>query len=422
MLDEERLYALRRMESGKNIFLTGKGGAGKSALSRHFLETTKRKILVAATTGIAAINVGGQTAHTAFGLRPGMTLSGVKKSNHPSMEIFQHLDGVMIDELSMARADFMDMMDKVARLHGPHPDRPFGGLQIIGVGDLFQLPPVVTDEEVKYFSMAYEGPYFFNAHCFPSLEMEYIELERVFRQKDPTLVDVLNKVRMGEATNADLDVLNVRVDQKFRQRKYPGHIYLATKNRVVDEINFAKLKVLPGESSRFPAVVRGAFPKGGYPAEQFLELKVGARVMLLNNDRMKRWVNGDTGTVVEVEAAAVIADIPRSGRVAVEPNQWESTVQEYDKAKDELVLRVVGTYTQFPVRLAWAITAHKSQGQTFDKVIVDLSEGTFAHGQAYVALSRVTSLEGLVIRKRLTTDDLVFDERVRTFIEQAKKK
>lgn len=421
VLDLERQRVLDLVESGKNVFLTGKAGTGKSTLSRHILATTKRKILPVGSTGIAAINIGGQTAHSAFKIRPGMTPAQIKKSDHPSMEIFSAIDAVMIDEQSMIRADFMDCLDRSARLHGRYPDRPFGGIQLIGVGDLCQLPPVVTEDEEERFRTEYEGPYFFHAHCYPSLDMHYIELERVFRQKDPTLVDVLNKLRLGEATPTDLRVLNARYDPDFDLGNYPEHVYLAMRNRVVDQINHEKLAALPGNASQMNAIVTGNFPKGGHPVDQFLTLKVGARVMLLNNDRNKRWVNGDIGTITEIGQFSIVVDIARAGPMRIERHIWESVEQVYNKEEDKLEPHVVGTFMQYPVRLAWAITAHKSQGQTFNTVAVDLSGGTFAHGQAYVALSRCTSLPGLVMKKKITMKDVMFDPRVRAFIMQAKQ-
>ena len=421
MLDEERLRAVALMECGRNIFFTGKAGTGKSTLSKHFLETTTRSVLVLGSTGIAAINVGGQTIHRMFRIRPGMTVKDIKKILERAVRIFGHIDAILVDEMSMVRADLLDMMDKFLRLHGKDENLPFGGIQLIGVGDLCQLPPVVTDIEEKQFSSVYNGPYFFSAKCFPSLEMEYVELERVFRQKDPRLVDVLNKLRMGMATTKDLKVLNERYDPHFDLAKYPEHVYLTMRNNVVDSINSEKLGLLPGEYTRFTAIIDGEFPKSGLQVEQFLALKVGARVMLVNNDTNKRWVNGDIGTVTAIDEFVVSVEIPRTGTVRVMRHTWESVEQRYDEEKKEVERTVVGSFVQFPIRLAWAITAHKSQGQTFDRVVVDLKGGTFAHGQAYVALSRCTSLEGLVLTKKITPKDVIFDPRVREFIECSKR-
>ncbi len=421
VLDEERTRALALMESGRNVFFTGKAGTGKSTLSKHFLETTKRVVLVLGSTGIAAINIGGQTIHRVFRIRPGTTLREIKKLLERTVAMFKHIDAILVDEMSMVRADLLDMMDKFLRLHGKNEHLPFGGIQLIGVGDLCQLPPVVTDEEMARFGAEYGGPYFFNAHCYPSLELEYIELERVFRQKDPRLVDVLNKLRMGVATTKDLKVLNERYVPDFDITQYADHVYLTMRNKVVDAINTEKLAALPTELMRFTAMISGDFPKNGTQVEQFLALKVGARVMLVTNDSAKRWVNGDIGTITAIDELMITVDIVRTGTARVTRHTWESIEQKYNEEKDEMERTVVGSFMQFPLRLAWAITAHKSQGQTFDKVVVDLKGGTFAHGQAYVALSRCTSLEGLVLTKKVTPRDVIFDPNVREFILRAKQ-
>ena len=419
VIDEERQKALELLEGGANVFLTGEAGTGKSSLAKHFLDTTKKKVLVLGSTGIAAINVGGQTVHSALRLRPGVKPAHIKKLDVPGIEIFQHVDAMLVDELSMLRGDVVDCMDTFLRLHGKDKRLPFGGIQFIGVGDICQLPPVVTKDEEEEFSAEYPSPYFFDAHCYPSLQMRCVELKRVFRQKDPEFVRVLNLIRKGEAQKADLRLLNKRHDRSFKREAYEHHIYLATRNLAVDAYNPTRLGGIKGQSNLFFGVAEGKFPRDRLPAENSLTLKEGARVMLLNNDRDKRWVNGDIGVVKGFGFSWVDVELSRRGLVSVGRHTWETSEQLYDKNSDTIMRRVTGTYMQFALRLAWAITIHKSQGQTFEKVAIDLGKGTFAHGQAYVALSRGTSLEGLVLAKKLKLEDIIFDERVREFMGKA---
>ncbi len=420
VLDKERKNALELIEQGRNVFLTGKAGTGKSTLSKHFLATTKKKVLVLGSTGIAAINVGGQTIHSAMRIMPRMQVSEIQRVWAPWSLVFKYIDAILVDEVSMVRADLLDCMNKFLQLNGKVEGAPMGGIQLIMVGDICQLPPVVTEEEQEFFSGQYPGPYFFDSHCYPELQIAGVELRKVFRQKDPKLVKVLNLIRTGEATEKDLRVLNNRHDSVFEQAKYPSHIYLATRNKIVDEINETKMRELPGTEERLKASLFGRFPRERLPADDNLVLKVGARVMLLNNDKEKRWVNGDIGTVVGFGPGQVNVELPRRGVVGVNQHKWETVRQSYDPALKVMKREITGSFAQYPIRPAWAITIHKSQGQTFENVAIDFTGGTFAHGQAYVALSRSTSLPGLVLANQLKPEDIMFDERVRAFMKTLK--
>ncbi|OGZ05397.1 MAG: hypothetical protein A3C93_05025 [Candidatus Lloydbacteria bacterium RIFCSPHIGHO2_02_FULL_54_17] len=420
VIDREREEALKLMESGENVYLTGNAGTGKSALSQHFLKHTKKRVLILASTGIAALNVGGQTIHSGLRIMPGARPEDMKKDAGPRSRIWKEIDAILTDELSMVRADLLDCMDRFLRLNGKDEGKPMGGVQLIGVGDICQLPPVVTEEEEGRFSKHYPGPYFFDAHCFPSLHMTTVDLKRVFRQKDAKLVRILNRIRVGKATAGDLRFLNKRHESGFDIGN-SSHLYLATRNRVVDEMNSRKMRELPGTEVRLRGVVSGKFTRDRFPAEEDLVLKVGARVMLLNNDPFKRWVNGDIGVVTDITNGRIGVELPKRGVVGVEMHRWENIRQSFNEETKALERIVVGTYSQFPIRPAWAITIHKSQGQTFEQVAIDLAGGTFAHGQAYVALSRATSLTGLVLTRLLEHDDIIFDERVREFMERSRK-
>ncbi|MEK7640712.1 MAG: DEAD/DEAH box helicase [Patescibacteria group bacterium] len=417
VLDKERKNALELMEKGRNVFLTGKAGTGKSTLSKYFLATTKKKVLVLGSTGIAAINVGGQTVHSAMRIMPRMQVKDIERVYAPWAMTFKYIDAILLDEVSMVRADLLDCMNKFLQLNGKVEGAPMGGIQLIMVGDICQLPPVVTEEEQEFFSNQYPGPYFFDSHCYADLQMAGVELQKVFRQKDPKLVKVLNLIRTGEAKEKDLRVLNNRHDSIFERAKYPSHIYLATRNKIVDEINTTKMAELAGKEENLRAVLFGRFPRERTPAEENLVLKIGARVMLLNNDRDKRWVNGDIGTVVGFGPGQVNVELSRHGIVGVNQHKWETVRQSYDPVLKVMKREITGSFTQYPIRPAWAITIHKSQGQTFENVAIDFTGGTFAHGQAYVALSRSTSLPGLVLANELKPEDIMFDERVRAFMK-----
>lgn len=415
--------ALQLMEqTDKCLFITGKAGTGKSTLLQYFRDTTTKKPVVLAPTGVAALNVGGQTIHHFFGFSIDVTLRKILEGKIRPREkkLYKKLKTIVIDEASMLRADLLDCVDAYLRLHGPAPGRAFGGVQMIFVGDLYQLPPVVTGEERQIFSAHYKTPYFFSAHALEGVELEIVELDKVYRQKDQAFVDLLNRIRNNSVEDSDIDRLNVRFDPDPQHDDKAFSIYLTPTNRKADEINAARLAALKGKTHTAIAEIRGAFGKEYYPTAVDLKFKAGAQIMLVNNDRDGRWVNGTVGVVEAVkkddEGERYLEVLLRGEdeKVEVYPFTWE--VYRFSLDAGGIVAEPVGTFTQFPIRLAWAVTIHKSQGKTFDKVIVDLDKGAFAAGQTYVALSRCTSFEGITLTTRIKKGHIRTDRRIFDFL------
>ncbi|WP_280201944.1 AAA family ATPase [Nocardia cyriacigeorgica] len=426
-ITDEFADALTRLHRGDNLFLTGKAGTGKSTLIREFLAATDRTVVVAAPTGIAALNVGGQTIHSLFSFRPETRPEEVQTGRYypaRSAEILRKLDTLIIDEASMVRADLFDMVVAALERFGPRRGVAFGGVQIVLVGDLFQLPPVVQDSEKEYFATRYTSPYFFSADSYQRELFPTVELTRVFRQVgDQHLLELLNGVRSGTLAPDLLTALNARTDPEFRPPVHEFWLTLTTTNRSADCRNREQLGQLATPEIRHRAVQRGELEGFTTPTEEELVYKVGAQIMLLTNDPIGRWVNGTIGEVVEhrIEDGAPVVGVklPSGARVQVRPHTWEVTRPVVTAGS--LHYEVVGSFTQLPFRLAWAITIHKSQGQTLNRLVVDLTGGTFADGQLYVALSRCTSMDGLVLRRPVAAKDLKTDLRVRRFLEEGKR-
>lgn len=425
-INERFRQALELMEkSRKNVFITGRAGTGKSTLLEYFRATTDKEVAVLAPTGVAAVNVRGQTIHSFFRFKPDITPAKVKKIKKKSdLNLYRNLDAVVIDEISMARADLLDCVDRFLRLNGKEADRPFGGLPMIFIGDLYQLPPVVTSREAAAFRGEYASPYFFDAAVLrdPEFAMEFIELEKVYRQKDDDFIALLNAIRNNTATDKELEALNRRVRPGFHPPSQESYIHLTTTNARAREINERRLTDLKGKERRYHGEMTGDFDAHALPADLDLALKTGAQVMLLNNDSTGRWVNGTIGAVTEIvrgtdgDPDTVVVDIPGQGEVPVGPNQWDLFRFVWDEGARTLDSEVVGSFTQYPLKLAWAVTIHKSQGKTFDRVVVDLERPTFAPGQLYVALSRCTTLDGMVLTRPLRKRDILIDYRVVKFV------
>ena len=406
--------ALRIMEdSARHVFVTGRAGTGKSTLLAHFTETTAKQVAVLAPTGVAAVNVGGQTIHSFFGFRPDVTPETAKKKlRDADAEIYRKLDAIVIDEVSMVRADLMDCVDAFLRVNGPVKGAPFGGLQMILIGDLYQLPPVVGSAEKMLFKTLYPSPYFFSARVFDGLEMEFVELEKIYRQQDDRFIELLNAIRNRTVTEEDLALLNTRVDADFEPPADEYYIHLTSTNDLADRYNEEHLKKLKGRTWTSYGIVEGEFGKEYLPTAPELKLKKGAQVMLLNNDTWGRWVNGSigkiTGFVRDPEAGTLVrVRLNDGGTVEVAPFTWQ--IFRFVLHDGGLESEEVGTFTQYPLRLAFAVTIHKSQGMTFQRAIIDVGRGTFAPGQLYVALSRCTSLEGIVLRKPLRRQNILLD-------------
>lgn len=426
--------ALEALEGGSShVFVTGRAGSGKSTLLRHFLDTANlRRTAILAPTGVAALNVGGETIHRFFRFFPGMTMGEVERhardvaESDSSARVYRRLDAIIIDEISMVRADLLDQMDVFLRIVRGN-DLPFGGVRLFMFGDLYQLPPVVVNEEREYFRTHYDSPYFFSAHVFNRLlgpqsesPFSFVELEKIYRQTDPTFIELLNQVRSKELTAEALAAINARVVPPGApgQMGNPKGIYLTTTNRRAAEINSQRLLELPGRPDIFVAEVSAGFPPSHFPTEERLELKAGARVMLLNNDPAGRWVNGSLGTVlrIDMEAEAALVDLDDGDEVWVERHLWQSSYNYWDEETEEVARESLGYFLQLPLRLAWAVTIHKAQGKTFPELTVDFERAAFAHGQAYVALSRGTSLDGLHLARPLRPSDVRLDRRIVKFL------
>lgn len=392
-----------------HLFVTGRAGTGKSTLLRALREQFAGEIAVLAPTGLAAINVGGQTIHSFFGFPPRLIQSGdIRRSRNG--RIMRKLDFLVIDEVSMVRSDLMWAIDQALRLNRGRPREPFGGLRLVMFGDLHQLPPVVQEAEVgAHLADSHGGPFFFSISSLRDGAGTFrLELNQVFRQRDEALVSVLNRIRDGDVSQDDLEILNDRVHPIRTLQEGEPYVILTPTNAAARRINAAYLEALPGVARRFQAGVTGDFSESAQPADAALELKPGAKVMMLRNDPDRRWVNGSVARVSRLSDKQIWIEI--GGReFEVEQASWEHRRYAYDQAAEKIVETVAGTFKQFPVRLAWALTIHKAQGLTLDKVYLDLARGSFAHGQTYVALSRCRSLEGLALARRLTPGDIVFD-------------
>ncbi len=418
--------ALELMEqTSSNVFVTGRAGTGKSTLLRYFRDNTKKRCVVLAPTGVAAVNIGGQTIHSFFGFRPDITVDKArrKKPARSKSNLYMQLDAIVIDEISMVRADLLDCVEAFLRRHGREPGRPFGGIQLIVIGDLYQLAPVVTSKDRQMFADLYQSPYFFSAEAFSALAPEMVELQKVYRQlQDHTLLEILNAIRNRSITEDHLSLLNQRYDPEPSPPEGAMCVHLATTNAGANAVNAEALGRLEGQPFISQGTITGKFEQRSLPAPIDLELKPGAQVMLTNNDPNGRWVNGTVGVVEAIEEggydydAAIIAQLEDGEEVEVEPYTWETFEYVFSPDTKTVETEEVGSFTQYPLILAWAITIHKSQGKTFDNVIIDFERGTFAHGQAYVALSRCTTLDGITLKQPFKKSHIRLDWDVIRFI------
>jgi len=395
---------------GNHLFITGKAGTGKSTLLRCLRANLQSKTAVLAPTGLAAVSVQGQTIHSFFGFPPQLiTPEVVKRSRRAAL--LRGLDTLIIDEVSMVRADLMEGMDLALRIARKQPRVPFGGVQMLALGDLHQLPPVVREREMQeVFGDAFGGIYFFHAPVFREERLGLVELQHVFRQSDPAFLEALNGIRDGHPERAHLDVFNARVAPFRSLPDADDYIVLTPINQAAEQTNRAFLDRLSGAGTRFEAIVTGRFEPSAFPTDAALILKEGCKIVLLRNDAERRWVNGTQARVSRIKEHTVWIEIAGEEH-ELEAVTWEKISYEHDPDKDRMVEKVVGSFRQLPVRLAWALTIHKSQGMTLDKVYVDFGRGTFAHGQAYVALSRCRSLEGMALARPISRSDVIFDER-----------
>ncbi len=422
-LNEQFKQALHALENTrKNVLITGRAGTGKSTLLNYFMDQTKKNVVVLAPTGVAAINVQGQTIHHFFGFKPSVTIDKIKKAYWPGSDIYSMVDAIIIDEISMVRADLLDCMDRFLRLNGKDKTKPFGGTQMIFIGDLYQLPPVVTGKEKEVFRTYYESPYFFDSHVFKNLKINFIELEKIYRQTDEKFINLLNAIRNKSITEKDLQEINRRLDPAFEPAPDDFFIYLTTTNKLSDDINSKKLGRLSSKLYTFDGNIKGEFDKSYLPTYETLHIKEGSQIMLVNNDQLARWVNGTVGKVIAIdkdnEKVFIKVKLPDGNIVNVKKHKWDLSRVVYNKNTKRLESEIIGSFIQYPIKLAWAVTIHKGQGKTFDKIIVDIGNGTFTHGQVYVALSRCTSLNGIILKKAIEKKHIWMDWKVVNFLTQ----
>jgi GTPase SAR1 family protein len=426
-----------------SIFITGKAGTGKSTLIQYFKLNTRKKAVYLAPTGVAALNIRGKTIHSLFKFPLQVITSDQIKNNtyrREVLDLFRNVDVMIVDEISMARADIIEGMDYILKKFRIK-DEPFGGVQMVFIGDMYQLPPVLDKNEKitithngervfsgslhDYFQRKYDGHYFFNSNAFKNAGFKYCVLNTIFRQKDDdTFIDILNAIREKNITGDILDQLNSRYCEGLEDAG-ENEIMLCTTNRRVDEINRKKMDALHTKEFRYEAFVTGVFESEirgkDYPVEKSLKLKKGAQVMMIKNDKDGRWVNGSIGIIKKLSGDLI--DVELHGTAfTINRELWEAVDYEYDEEKDTLNTNVTGTYSQYPLRPAWAITIHKSQGKTFEKVIIDLGGGAFAHGQTYVALSRCKTLNGIKLKKQINRKDIILDDKVIHFINEMNRK
>lgn len=422
------------MQTSRLVYLTGKAGTGKTTFLKYLQHTCKKRMVVLAPTGVAAVNAGGQTIHSFFNIKPSVYVPGDRRlrfavpgrdadktsiTDHfryqrEKLELIRKLELLVIDEISMVRCDLLDVIDQLLRFIRRKHFTPFGGVQVILIGDTFQLPPIANADDWSVLSQFYDSPYFFSARVMQALSPVYIELKKIYRQTDQTFIELLNRIRLNKLHFDDLRILNSRFLHGFDPESVRDYIILASHNRMVIETNQKRLDEIPEEPECYEAIVSGTFPESSYPADNLLQLKTGAQVMMLRNDRNKRYFNGKIGHILQLSGDSMKVKFPDETVVDVVRETWDNIRYQWDAKANKVIEESIGRFIQFPVKLAWAITVHKSQGLTFEKVIADVGEA-FTHGQVYVALSRCTSFQGLLLRSPMTARAIKTDPVVLKF-------
>lgn len=416
----------------QSVFLTGKAGTGKSTFLKYICAHTKKKYVVLAPTGIAAINAGGVTLHSFFKLPfrpmlpddPDLSLKDGRifeffKYRKQHRKLISEVELIIIDEISMVRADIIDCVDRILRVFSGQMRLPFGGKQLLFVGDVFQLEPVVPSDQKEILSLFYASPFFFSARVFKSINLVPIELQKVYRQTDPVFIEILDRIRSNTARSQELETLNARYFPTFVPKNEDMYITLATRRDQVDYINEKKLAELPGDEFISAGKIEGDFPESSLPTQLNLSIKEQAQVIFIDNDHERRWVNGTIGMVSGIDEEGHVYVLLENGiEHLVSPTSWRNYKYKYNEKEKRIEEEIVGTFEQLPIRLAWAITVHKSQGLTFNRVVVDLTGGVFAGGQTYVALSRCTSLDGLVLKSKISSRDIFVRKEIVAFSAQ----
>jgi ATP-dependent DNA helicase PIF1 len=410
--------------SSDNLFITGKAGTGKSTFLEYFRQNTKKRVAVVAPTGVAALNVRGQTIHSFFKFRPQFfdkTSIKVKKDR----KVYAKLDMIIIDEISMVRADLFAAIEHFLRLNGPKQGQPFGGVQICVIGDLFQLPPIISYNEREVYYSHYHTPFFFGCEAFDMANFHLLEFEKIHRQSEKDFIEVLNKIRIGDVSQETLTFINKRHSYIPQESGNKSQVILTTTNQIAEQINQEKLTAIKSEEFKFTAKMSKNFAvnENRLPAPKELRLKIGAQVMFTKNDQKRRWVNGTIGTVTYLskdDITVTVSKEERSYNYNVPKEQWETIKYNFDAIENKIKEEIVGEFIQYPLMPAWAVTIHKSQGKTLDHVVIDLGAGAFASGQLYVALSRCRTFDNIILKKPVQANDIKCNNNVIEFTREYK--